>query len=195
MRLPIFVLITLLPFFASAESLAVYSQSVAHLIEPAKLATLGKRGANPRVQKAVALLETARLDGHAVAVVASNAVFIANYTNKILATLTFDSLTRNHGIATKLGTLSDEGLSLMRRGKSPTVQLGPYRNDILTVDHIVPFAVAPELDLVIANLELMPRRLNSSKGAKLGARQFDYARRFHSVGLISDYRLDQITGG
>lgn len=52
------------------------------LIDPAKLATLGKRGANPRLQKAVAILEQARLDGFTVAFVASNAVAMV-YTNAI----------------------------------------------------------------------------------------------------------------
>jgi hypothetical protein len=28
------------------------------------------------------------------------------------------------------------------------------------VDHIIPYAVAPQLDHVIANLELMPLRMN-----------------------------------
>ena len=82
-----------------------HARSLANLIEPAKLATLGTRGANPRIQKAVAILENARRDGCAVTIVASNAVFFAGYTNALLAQLTRDALTRNHGIATKLGVL------------------------------------------------------------------------------------------
>lgn len=35
-----------------------------------------------------------------------------------------------------------------------TVQNGPYKGQALSVDHIVPRAVAPEQDNVIANLEL-----------------------------------------
>lgn len=185
-------LAALLPCLVSAAPLEQYVTNVASLIDPAKLATLGKRGANPRVQKVVALLETARRDGHTVATIASNAVVLAHYTNSLLATLTFDSLTRNHSIATRLGVLNDAGLSDMQRGKSPTVRSGPYANDLLTVDHIVPFAVAPELDRVIANLELMPRRLNSSKGAKFGARQYDYTKRFRAAELLSAKRLDEI---
>ena len=53
-------------------------------------------------------------------------------------------------------------------------------------------AVVPELDKVIANLELMPLRLNSSKKAKLGERQMDYARKFHAAGLITSERLNEI---
>lgn len=91
-KLLTFWLAGLLPFFAVAESVETYSQNVASLIEPAKLATLGKRATNPRVQKAVAILEDARRDGHLVATIASNAVVLAHYTNAILATLTVDSL-------------------------------------------------------------------------------------------------------
>ena len=138
MKLLSLLVAALLPILATAESIATYSQNVAHLIEPAKLATLGKRGANPRVQKTVALLETARREGYAVAIVASNAVVIANYPNKLLATLTFDSLTRNHSIATKLGVLNAAGLKEMRGGHSPTIPLGKYKGDELSVDHIVP---------------------------------------------------------
>lgn len=41
----------------------------------------------------------------------------------------------------------------------------------LSVDHIIPRAVVPELENVIANLELMPLRLNESMNAKIGDRQ------------------------
>jgi len=47
----------------------------------------------------------------------------------------------------------------MRRGKAPTVMKGPYKGDQLSVDHIIPHAAVPELDNVIANLELMPLRM------------------------------------
>jgi hypothetical protein len=53
------------------------------------------------------------------------------------------------------------------------------------VDHIIPRAVCPELDNVIANLELMPLRMNEGKNAKVGARQVDLARKFHQAGLLS----------
>jgi hypothetical protein len=55
--------------------------------------------------------------------------------------------------------------------QSPTITLGPYTGDQLSVDHIIPFAVAPQLDKVIANLELIPLRLNIGKKDKMGERQ------------------------
>jgi hypothetical protein len=40
--------------------------------------------------------------------------------------------------------------------QAPTIRRGPYKGDQLSVHHIIPRAVAPELDHIIANLELMP---------------------------------------
>jgi hypothetical protein len=47
----------------------------------------------------------------------------------------------------------------------------------------MPRAVCPELDNVVANLELMPMRMNSSKSDKIGARQLDLARKLRAPGL------------
>ena len=53
-------------------------------------------------------------------------------------------------------------------------------------------AVCPELDHVIANLELMPLRMNESKNDKVGARQTDLARKFNKAGLLSDKGLKAV---
>ena len=53
----------------------------------------------------------------------------------------------------------------LRRGKAPTITKGPYADDIATGDHIIPRSVCPELDNCLYNLEFMPGRMNSSKGA------------------------------
>lgn len=92
---------------------------------------------------------------------------------------------RNLDLASKLGCLDAEGLAAMRRGNAPTVRHGPYTGDKLSVDHIIPRAVCPELDNVIANLELMPLRMNESKNDKIGARQLDLAKKLHAAGLLS----------
>jgi len=49
------------------------------------------------------------------------------------------------------------------------------------VDHIIPFAVAPQLDKVIANLELMPLRLNIGKRDTMGERQLDLLRHLRAA--------------
>jgi hypothetical protein len=43
---------------------------------------------------------------------------------------------------------------------APTVRPGPYAGDRLSVDRIIPRTVGPELDNVIANLELVPAQMN-----------------------------------
>ena len=83
----------------------------------------------------------------------------------------------------------------MRRGKSPTVQKGLYKGQELSVDHIIPRAVVPELDNVIANLELLPLRLNESKNAKIGDRQISYAQKLHQAGLLSADGLKKVQNG
>ena len=57
---------------------------------------------------------------------------------------------------------------------------------------IIPRAVVPELDNVIANLELMPLRMNESKNAKIGQRQRDMARKFYEAGLLSGKGLEAV---
>ena len=69
--------------------------------------------------------------------------------------------------------------------QAPTVYRGPYNGDRLSVDHISPRAVVPELDNVIANLELMPLKVNEGKNAKVGARQLGLARKLEKAGLLS----------
>ena len=169
---------------ASAAGTASFAQRIAPLIDPAKLAALGKRGANSRVQKCVYWLAEARAAGERPDKVAGDAVARAGYTREAAA-LTKAELLRNLDIAEKLGCLDAAGLAKMRRGSAPTVRKGPYAGDIASVDHIIPRAVAPELDNCIANLELLPLKVNESKNDKIGERQIDLARKLHAAGLLS----------
>ena len=50
----------------------------------------------------------------------------------------------------------------------------------------------PELDNVIANLELMPMRMNASKNDKIGDRQREMAKKFFQAGLLSRKGLDAV---
>jgi hypothetical protein len=60
------------------------------------------------------------------------------------------------------------------------------------VDHIIPRAVAPELDNVIANLELMPLAMNEGKRAKVGSKQLDLTRKLSKAGLLSGEGLKAV---
>jgi hypothetical protein len=88
---------------------------------------------------------------------------------------------------TTKGCLDASGMELLRRGLAPTITTGPYAGQKLTVDHITPRAVAPQLDTLLANLEFMPAHMNFSKGAKIGQRQIDLAAKFLQAGLISEH--------
>ena len=164
---------------------------IAPLIDPAKLATLGERGANPRVKNYVYWLAEAERAGRSPEVVASNAIHSVGMRGEA-ARLTVAAMVRNLKIARELGCLDKAGLAEMRKGKSPAVKKGPYRRQELSVDHIIPRAVCPELDNVIANLELLPQKLNSSKNDKVGDRQVDLARKLNRAGLLSAKGLAKV---
>ena len=171
-----------------------YANRISSLVAPAKLATLGARGANSRVQKYVAILAEAKADGVAPKKVAGKAVAVVGMKGKA-AKLTGEAMVRNLTIAERLGCLDSEGLGEMRRGQAPTVRRGPYRGEKLSVDHIIPRAVVPELDNLIANLELLPLKMNEGKNAMIGARQVDLARKLHQAGLLSSGGLRAVERG
>ena len=77
-------------------------------------------------------------------------------------------------------------------GAQPILETGPHAREILSMDHIIPRAVAPELDNVLASLEFMPLRANQSKGDAIGQRQRDLAKELHGAGLFSAERLARI---
>ena len=99
---------------------------------------------------------------------------------------------RNITIAERLGCMDRAGWDEMKKGHAATVRLGPYANDQLSVDHILPRAVVPELDCVIANLELMPMRANARKNASVGQRQHDLATKLNKAGLLSNAGLQRL---
>lgn len=179
---------------AHAADVEPFAANIAPLIAPTNLATLGTRGANPRIQKAVYWLSVGRKAGCKPLAIAQRAVALAGYTNAQAAQLTGAALVRNLDIAEKLGCLDGAGEAEMRRGHAPTVQRGPYKGQELSVDHIIPRAVAPELDNVIANLELLPLRLNQSKKATIGPRQLELAKKLRGADLLGEKGLDAVKG-
>ena len=71
------LLLWVLLAFQAATAQLNNAARIASLIDPAKLATLGERGANPRVQKTVYWLATARKEGEGPAKVLDRAVVLA----------------------------------------------------------------------------------------------------------------------
>lgn len=176
---------------AGSATVETHVTSLAGLIDPAKLGTLAKRGANPRIQKAIAILARAESDNVDPGVVCAEALQRVGM-DPTAGELTKVALLRNLDIARKLGCLDSEGLNEMRHGKSPTIRKGPYEGDQLSVDHIIPYAVAPELDKVVANLELMPLRMNQSKQTKVGIRQVGLAEKLTGAGLLTQNGLKRV---
>jgi hypothetical protein len=172
----------LIASLALSKEPLIHAQKIAALIDPAKLSTLAPRGANPRVQKYVAQLFEAQQAGLDPMKCATEAAALAGMKGDA-AQLTVDAMLRNLRIADQLGCLTVDGLAEMRRGRSPTITRGHYTGDELSVDHIIPFAVVPQLDHVIANLELMPLRMNRSKGNKMGDLQKALLMRFRAAAL------------
>jgi hypothetical protein len=176
---------------AGAATLREEAEKLAALIDPAKLSTLRERGTNPRIHKAVALLETADANRIKPKAVCEAAIKKVNM-NAAAGELTKAALLRNLDIARKLGCIHAAGLKDMRRGRAPTIQRGPYAGDELSVDHIIPRTVVPELDNVIANLEVLPLKLNQKKNSKVGERQTALAEKLHAAGLLSADGLEKV---
>ena len=162
------------------------------LIDPVKLATLKERGANQRVQKITAILWKAKQAGQDPAKVADKAVGFIGWANTPKGQLTAAAMVRNLSIAEKLGATTPQDIDDMSKGKTGDVRNGPYAGQLLSVDHIIPRSVVPELDNVIANLELMPLSMNMSKNDKVTARQIDVAKKFHAAGLLSEAGLQRV---
>lgn len=162
------------------------SAQVASLIDPVKLATLRKRGANTRILKITAILWSAKSTGKNPAEITQQAVKKIGWGDTDKGELTAAAILRNLTIAEELGATTPDDIIEMRKGQSPIVRKGPSTGDILSVDHIIPRSVAPELDNVIANLELLPLKLNQSKGDTIGPRQRSLARQLHAAGLLEN---------
>ena len=178
-------------FVAALASLPAQGRDAARialvaLCDPAKIATLqSERAANPRIRKIAYWLEVARLDGKSPDAEMAATMEAIGWGGTLEGQLTAAAMARNRTIAERLGCLDAEGMENLRRGKAPTIKRGPYAGEKLTVDHIIPRAVAPTLDKVLANLELMPHSLNIRKGAKVGQRQVDLADKLLTAGVLS----------
>src|SRR5688572_18620519 len=72
----------------SADTLEDYVARIAPLIDPAKLATLAEKAANPRVQKYTVWLEIARRDNVNPTNVVDAVILAVGMTNKLAADVT-----------------------------------------------------------------------------------------------------------
>ena len=184
-------LVALLFFLPVMGHCGQVEDALVSLCDPAKIATLSERGANPRVRKITYWLEIGRREGKNPAVVMRGVMERVGWVDQ-KGKITAEAMLRNRIIAERLGCLYQMGMVLLRRGNAPKVKNGPYAGSVLSVDHIIPRSVAPELDNVLANLELMPQEVNGRKGASIGSRQIDLAQKLYSVGLLSKDGYDAV---
>ncbi|MEZ5405030.1 MAG: hypothetical protein R3F23_02290 [Verrucomicrobiia bacterium] len=155
------------------------------LTDSTKLATLGERGANPRINKAMYWLWYAQQQGLSPKEVIDRALLM-NHTPQVKAILIEEALLHNWFTANEWGLfLTTNNLQSLRRGGSAKVMKGLYQGETTEVDHMIPFAVAPEIGNEIFNLEILPRTLNRQKSDYVGDIQLAYARRLFSLNLIS----------
>lgn len=183
------VLLLLSLGYAFSPAKAVWS--VRELSNPAKLATLGKRGANPRLNKIVFWLWEARERGMSPETTARVAQALNGVSGE-RACLVEESLVRNVRIADGLGLLTRENRERLRRGGAAFVSTGPYTGQQAEVDHIVPVSLAPEIGNELANLELLPEVLNQRKSDRVGERQLLHAEALYRAGLLSEESLKRI---
>ncbi len=174
------------------EQFSVCVQAIAAQSDPAKLATLGERGANPRLKRIMYYLAVARAGGADPGNVIDEAQRQNGSAGTPRAALVKASLLRNLKICDGLGLLTPENLAGLRRGAAPTVTRGPYVGQTAEVDHIVPLAQARGIGNELANLEMLPASLNRAKSDKVGERQLALAGRFHDAGLLSDAEMAQV---
>jgi hypothetical protein len=190
---PALLALFLLAACHTASAVDTARTALVSLCDPAKIATLeGDHAANPRVRKIAYWLEVARQSGRDPKAEMDAVMAQLGCGGTLKGELTAIAMARNRTIAERLGCFDAEGMERMRRGKAPTVKFGPYADEKLTVDHIIPRAVTRSLDSVLANLELMPHSLNIRKGAKVGQRQVDLANKLHAAGLLSELELQRV---
>ncbi len=171
-KVPAIALLLLLCFsIAQAQDAAMVA--IRSLTDPVKIATLkDPRACNDRLLKVLYWLHQAQQAGQDPQVILD-----ASLVQQPRLHMVKESLLRNLVIAFRLGLLTPANLDAMKRGKSPTVTLGPYAGEIAEVDHILPVAKFPQYGKEFWNLELMPQSLNRRKGDTVGQRQLDLLRK------------------
>jgi hypothetical protein len=185
--LPAFLLLAASCAWGAADWLA----PLADQTDPAKLAALGKRGANPRVNRIVFYLHQAQQAGTSPGDALDQA-FRQNGTTGLVAILSKETQLLNYQHAQEWGLLTSENLADLKTGEAPRISRGPHTGQDTDVDHIVPVSLAPEAGNSLANLELLPSSVNRAKGARIGWREVTFAARLQEASLIPESTLTRV---
>jgi len=185
--LQIALLLTVCSAWAASDWLA----PLAEQSDPAKLATLGKRGANPRINRIVFYLHQAQQAG-TTPDTALDQAFRQNGTTGLVAVLSKETQLLNYQHAQDWGLLTPENLADLKTGEAPAITRGPHAGQDTDVDHIVPVSLAPEAGNSLANLEFLPSSVNRAKGARVGWREVQFAARLQEAGIIRESTLTRV---
>lgn len=159
------------------------------LCDPEKIATSNaENGVHQRVWKIVYWLEQARLNGRDPETEMREVMVEIGWGATVKGELTAGAMVRNRVMAEQFGCLDEAGMDGLRFGKAPIIRTGPHAGDELCVAQMIPVSICPELDTTLANLELVPLRMNRGKSPPI-ERQFDLAVKFYDAGFLSDESL------
>ena len=165
---------------------SVAAQAIAAQTDPAKLRTLkGSRAANPRLQRCIFWIAEAEAAGADPGAVLDQAAGLNGTSGTPRAGFLRWGLLENLRLAKEMGILGEDGREELRRGKSAAITRGDYVGQEAQADHVLPLALCPELGNEVFNLELLPAKLNQSKGMKVGERQKIFARELYEAKLLS----------
>ncbi|MES2922114.1 MAG: hypothetical protein V4819_11235 [Verrucomicrobiota bacterium] len=194
MRLFVLFAFLAFPLAAAPESPdAIAKQILAPLLDPAKVATLKRdRPANARLYKVLGWLETARQAGGNVSAVIDTAQAAAGYAGTKGAAADKAAIVWSRTKLESWGCFTPEGLAELRKGGSPTITKGEHAGTGIALDHVLPRSVVPELEARFYNLEAIPAKDNLRKGAAIGKRELDLARRWKRDGLLSAKGLAKV---
>ena len=183
-KLLLALLLAAAPCIAAPNTAAV---AIAAQTDPVRLATLkGERAANPRMQRCVYWLAWAEAAGEKPEAVLDEAAKLNGTAGTPYAGFIRWGMLENLRLAKDLGILTPEGMAELRKGKAATITKGEYAGQEAQADHVIPLSVCPELENQVFNLELLPAKLNQTKGAKIGERQKVFGKELHDAKLLSD---------
>ena len=171
------------------------AMAIASLTDPQKLANLqGERASNPRFQKCLYWLATARAKGESPSDVIASANLKNGEQVTSYGTLLSSSLIANLAEADKLGLFSPEGLDELRRGKSAKITKGEYAGQEAEADDVIPRALCPELQNQVMNLELLPASLIRAKSDNMTERAKVFAKELYEAKLLSEEGWQKVQG-
>lgn len=159
-------------------------QTIRHQSDPVKLATLGLREGNPRLNRILAAMNSVEEVGED----------LVEFLRKCLSDevhpdfyysrrMTVDRLRANYDDAKSWGLFDDQAnLQSLARGRSAKITKGPYLGQKTHVDHIIPVSLAPELNANLANLRILPAAINIERSNILDQDALTAMQSFREIG-------------